>query len=224
MSGVTLTFLDKTYYANKDTTLSFKNGTLWTLLTYNIRSASDLLNNTAFLVSHIGIHTTHIIFNVLAFDFARVKEGFDALNKSSRIYSYQLVGKLIGMVPIIGQIFCITLIKRSKDNSEEKQTAWKTSNEFNRTTPEINTSKRAVYETFMIPAKLAQYSLFILQSFNSATSALILANPSRLKIKDYDCYLPLAAALQIILHPLGITLKAIKGIFSPINHLLGKAK
>ena len=225
MSVTPLTFIDKTYFANKDTTISLQNGNIWTLLSYNIRSASDLLNNTAVFLDRIARCSTHIIFNVLAFDFDQVKEGFRGLKTSSRVYSYQLAGKLIGMVPIIGQIFAIIIIKRCNDATTLKEQEWTKSSTFNLKSPETNTCKRAVLETLLIPAKLLRIPLNILVRSNIATSAVILNDRTRLKEIKKENNLLLSAIVFTTHRNLVGSLKEFGNAFcDPIQHLLGKAE
>ena len=100
-----LLFSEKLYFHNRATFTSLESGRIWTMLTHNITASLDLIDNTVSLISKIVKISSHVIFNLLALNLKEALSGRQALKIEAQTYSYQLLGKLIAMTPILGQIF-----------------------------------------------------------------------------------------------------------------------
>jgi hypothetical protein len=185
MTSTGITFHQTLSYHLKDTTECLSNGDKHTILTFNLRAASDLLDQIFLTTLKITTLANHIFFQVISFNFQEMVTYFNDMKKVIKALGYMTLGYSILMIPIIGQIFGKHCPKANSacDNELEKINPQSLDNSeiANPYLPKKNTVKRVFYELSTTPSKLVKISIFTLFMVNQFFSGVVLLDKAKLK-------------------------------------------
>ena len=218
MTTNALTFNQTLKYHLDDTTQSLSEGGKYTLITLNLRAASDFLNEIFLTTLKTATLANHIFFQLISFNFQEMGTYFDDMKKIIKALGYKTLGYSILMIPIIGQIFgkdCAKTkpyyyeVTKIKPQSLDKTTI------KNRFLPKKNTVKRVFYELSTTPSKLAWISLATLYLLNLFFSGVVLLDKGRLKDPcDIIIKLPKYSFSRLVINPASNLIGAIRSVFN----------
>ena len=185
MASSGINFYKTLNYHLKDTTECLSNGDKYTILTFNLRAASDLLEQIFLTTNKITTLANHIFFQVISFNFQEMVTYLNDMKKVIKALGYMTLGYSILMIPIIGQIFgkhsakpntvCPQELKKINSQSLDDD-------EINDPyLPKKNTVKRVFYELSTTPSKLVKISITTLYLVNRFFSGVVLLDKAKLK-------------------------------------------
>ena len=219
MTTNALTFNQTLKYHLKDTTQSLSQGGKYTLITLNLRAASDFLNEIFLTTLKTATLANHIFFQLISFNFQEMGTYFDDMKKIIKALGYMTLGYSILMIPIIGQIFGKYCAKTTSLSNEELKKIKPESldgPEINDPyLPKKNTVKRVFYELSTTPSKLAWISLATLYLLNLFFSGVVLLDKGRLKDPcDIIIKLPKYSFSWLVINPASNLIGAIRSVFN----------